>query len=245
VTVIVGIRCADGIVIGTDSAATSGDHSGAMLSYNPTAKIHNVSGYLVAGTGSVGLGQRFRASLAHLLNNGQLKGKDEGFCANTVAAAAIANYRTTHLQKLNFGALVAFRANGGLHLCEFEVGSLQPEFKQDLFFAAMGGGMNIADPFLGLMREVFWSDGTTPTLQEGIFAATWALRQSITLCPSGVNGPIQMASLTKKGITIYERAEIAEHEQNVLGALDHLRSYRDVLLGNMTTTPDIPKPEQK
>lgn len=60
-TLLIGILCADGVVIGSDSAATLG--SGVLQT--PVQKVHVVNdSVLVATAGNVGLGQRFRHVVA-------------------------------------------------------------------------------------------------------------------------------------------------------------------------------------
>ena len=48
----------------------------------------------------------------------------------------------------------------------------------------MGSGQPITDPFLALMRSIFWGDGL-PTVQDGTFAVTWALEHAIEVNPGG------------------------------------------------------------
>src|SRR5262245_44873768 len=58
-TAIVGVLCRDGLVIGTDSSATFG--SGNLRTIEqPVEKLTIVGGtVIIAGTGQVGMGQRF------------------------------------------------------------------------------------------------------------------------------------------------------------------------------------------
>ena len=60
-TVVVGIRCTDGVVIGTDSAMTFGLSAQQLTIEQPYhSKIDVVENHIiVAGTGHIGLGQRF------------------------------------------------------------------------------------------------------------------------------------------------------------------------------------------
>ena len=131
-------------------------------------------------------------------------------------------------------------------LCEFAPPHFQPELKTDrLWYVSMASAQAIADPFLGLIREVFWSEGV-PTHSEAVFAVAWTLWHAIKLNPGGVNAPIQIAVLTsdkgKLSARMLNDAEIGEHEGNVEGAIDHLRKYRDILSGKNTVgAQDVPK----
>src|SRR6266849_5472246 len=59
-TAIVGVLCRDGVVIGTDSSMTFGTGFGPTIE-QPTEKLSIIeNSIIVAGTGQVGMGQRFR-----------------------------------------------------------------------------------------------------------------------------------------------------------------------------------------
>jgi hypothetical protein len=106
----------------------------------------------------------------------------------------------------------------------------------------MGSGQPITDPFLGLMRRVFWPN-SVPLLNEGIFAATWALKHVIELNPGGINGPPQIATLdlkTKKAKLLSD-PELEEHMNNAKGAEVYLREYKAILQGKAShSVPEIP-----
>ena len=106
------------------------------------------------------------------------------------------------------------------------------------------GAVQIADPFLGLMRDVFWKKGTPlPTINEGIFVVLWTLKHTIQLNPGGINGPEQVAVLTKSGnkfeAKILSDAEKQEHFDNVNGVLLHLKKYKEIMQGK--SEKEIPK----
>ena len=59
-TLIVGILCGDGVVVGADRAATSA-YQGRPVIEQPTRKISIIDDNIILATsGEVGLGQRFR-----------------------------------------------------------------------------------------------------------------------------------------------------------------------------------------
>ena len=107
----------------------------------------------------------------------------------------------------------------------------------------MGSGQPITDPFLGMMRRVFFSSGQEPTVREGLFLATWALMHTIDLNPGGINGPPQIAVLEQKsGIArLLDDAELEEHKNSYEAAEKHLACYRDTLMGTAGAGPDAPK----
>ena len=93
-----------------------------------------------------------------------------------------------------------------------------------------GSGQPITDPFLALMRSVFWKD-RPPSVQDGTFAVTWALEHAIEANPGGINGPIRVAVLergTTSGASLSARFlddwELEEHKENIAAAKDQLRA---------------------
>lgn len=60
-TILVGLYCKDAVIIGTDSAATFSDANSSRTIEQGTKKIDIIGErVIIAGTGSVGLGQRFK-----------------------------------------------------------------------------------------------------------------------------------------------------------------------------------------
>lgn len=234
-TALVGIFCKDGVVIGADSAATSATSGGQRTIEQPLMKIEIVGDrIIVAGTGQVGLGQRFCNQIRSLWSGGKLSGQDEYAFAKTLAMAAIKDFSETSASQGQYGALVAFACKSGRHLAEFAVSDFQPEFKnKNLWYVSMGSGQAIIDPFLGLFREVFWGDDP-PTVQEAIFATTWMLDHAVKVNPGGVNGPIRIAVMEQvKGdwkARLLSEDELLEHQGSVAAAKDALRHYKDRLV---------------
>lgn len=242
-TILVGIKCKDGIIIGSDSSATfsAGQISTIEQATKKIEILHKK--IIVAGTGQIGLGQRFCDLVDRGYTDKKFTGKNGIQMASEITHLAVNNFSHTGANKEGYGALVAFSAGNDIHLCEFAITDLQPELKTSgIWYASMGSGQLIADPFLGLMRKVFWDDGM-PSLQDGIFIATWTLQHAIDVNAGGVNGPIQLAVLTKDGnARMLSEDELTEHLENVSGVVAHLRSYKDKLAGKSTMPiPEIPK----
>lgn len=247
-TILVGILCKDGVVIGSDSSATFA--AGQFRTIEQETKKIDIVGdqIIIAGTGQIGLGQRFSSQIQEAYKAKKFTGQSPIEMAKTMCQYGQNDFVSTRVAQGQYGALVAFPATQKLNLCEFATTDFQPELKTDrLWYVSMGSAQPIVDPFLGLMRKVFWTKGQ-PIYQEGIFAVTWAIQHAIELNPGGVNGPLQIATLTHQnsGDTkahLLESHELAEHINNVEGAIEHLRNYREMLSGKLNqNTPDIPKP---
>jgi hypothetical protein len=120
---------------------------------------------------------------------------------------------------------------------------------EELPFACIGSGQTIADPFLGLLRRVFWSDHQ-PTTDEGLFAAVWALDHAIKVNPGGVAEPMQVITMIQKGSDFVVKelsdAQLAEHKAAVKGAekamADSLTTFKKSMSGENEIIK-IPQPD--
>ena len=249
-TVLVGVKCKNGVVIGADGIATSAAGKLSTIEI-PTTKIDIIDGkIIVAGTGSVGLGQRF----THIVNNSWQNKLFKGNAidiATQLSRNGLINFEQTGLRPPNiqFGALVAFPCSKVPTLCEFDIGTFQPELKVDdrIWLVSMGSGQQIADPFLFFLRSIFWRD-ELPTLQQAVFGVTWSLAHTVECNPGGIGEPIQIAVLSndngEPSARILSQDELEEHRQNVDGAKAHLREYPSEILDSKVDVPELPTPPQ-
>jgi 20S proteasome alpha/beta subunit len=249
-TVIVGVLCEDGIVIGSDSSAT-------MLAGNapsieqPVKKTFIISdNVIMAGTGQGGFGQRFEDVLTKLRAANKFEQEPDKFkIVKEISKLAQQDFGYTGGRGGQFGALIAFQSSKGFHLCEFAISDFQPEFKTDeQWFCCMGSGQPLTDPLLGMLRRVFFRDDK-PNLSEGLFAVTWALEHAIELNPGGINRPIQMAVLQavapSKRMTakLLTPDELLEHASHVQGMEEHIGAYREIHAGRgVAPSPPPPSP---
>jgi len=249
-TAIVGILCHDGVVLGTDSSVTFG--SGQIHTIEQTTQKLCIveNSIILAGTGQVGLGQRFQAILQRAWKDG-LFGQSAIDIAKHLSKLTLEDFSYTFTPRGQYAALVAFPAEGKFHLCEFALTDFQPEFKTDiLWYASLGITQHITDSFLALMREVFWRTGP-PSLSGGLFVATWTLDHAIDVNVGGVKGPIQIAVLSEandgqlRAETIPDPS-LGEHRQNIDGAKKALLEYCASLQGpEQLEVPDIPHFDDK
>jgi hypothetical protein len=247
-TAIVGILCRDGLVIGTDSSMTFASAVGNPIIEQPAEKLSLISNcIIVAGTGQVGLGQRF----CHIVEKAYEDkifggGKHHTLVGTEVCKRARDNFAYTSANQGTYGALVGFVLGDKPQLCEFAVKDFQPEFKTDtMWYGSMGSGQPITDPFLALMREVFWDKGP-PSVQDATFAVTWALDHAIKVNPGGINGPARIAVLEKNQgkyrARLLEDAALEEHRQNIEQAKQRLRAFPASQSADAPGTPEIPRP---
>jgi len=244
-TAVVGILCSDGVVVGTDSSTTffAGEHFKTIE--QPCEKIYIVADRnIISGTGEVGLCQRFCSQVEKAWRENVFRGQPVDVCRE-LSHRMVGDFQYTSAPKGHFGALLAFACEKKLCLCEFDIQNFQPELKTDqIWYCSIGSAQPITDPFLGLMREVFWKAGP-PKVSDGVFAATWALEHAIKVNPGGVNGPIRIAVLERDpqaGIRAHILREdvLEQHRQNVEEAKAHLAEYPNK--HRATGAPSIPAP---
>ena len=202
---------------------------------------------IVAGSGSVGLGQRFIRLIELAYANKIFLGGQHHYTAvgKLLCKQPIEDFASTHAQMGSYGALIGFPLGETTHLCEFAVSDFQPEFKDAIWYCSIGGGQPITDPFLALMREVFWGQGM-PTVQDATFAVTWALDHAVKVNPGGINGPVRIAVLEKRkgkfSARLLEDADLQEHLQNIEQAKERLRSFPASQSADAPDTPEVPRP---
>ena len=216
----------------------------------PAMKIEIIDNrFIVAGTGQIGMGQRFCATVRDLWANKKLNGMDEFGYARTLAKAGVEDFAFTQAKQGSYGALVAFPCNKAKnsehHLVEFAVTDFQPEFKtQNIWYVSMGSGQAVIDPFLCFMREIFWEKGP-PSVKDGVFAATWLLDYAVTVNTGGVNGPVRIATLEKSAgdwkARLLSDEDLLEHRESQKAAKDALRNFKDKIVAQ-ATAQEIPAP---
>jgi len=249
-TTIVGVRCKDGVVIGTDSSATF--TAGQIPTIEqPVDKVNVILNMvIVVGTGAIGLNQRFCSVVES--NWAKLNSKTAIDVSKGLAKAAIDDFRETYAQDGNYGAMVAFAAADQPQLCEFATQGFQPELKtsKGAWYCSMGSAQLITDPFLGFIRDVYWGD-EVPGLHDGIFAVTWTLQQAIELNAGGVKGPIRMAVLEKEQhkargwkARLLGAEELQEHHTHIGSAKQLLKELRQQQKGDAgaAALPPVPSP---
>ncbi len=254
-TVVVGVLCTDGAVIGTDSSATCG----SLVQHTTEQQVHKIDivhdEVIVAGTGEIGLSQRFVEIVESLYKKKHFSQKTPMEVSRELCTSARENFQATGAcRQLNtdtgtclwfdYAALVAFANHNQPCLFEFGLGTLQPERKTEkaLWYASLGSGQQIADPFLGLMRTTFCPT-SPPNLGTGRFITCWALEHAIEVNTGGIKDPIALAVLDKDqngGLRARElpEDELQEHRQSVVGAREYLAAYARRLEEGGSEVPD-------
>ncbi len=243
-TLIVGIRCRDGIVVGADSITTFG----SRIEQEVSNKIQHISGDAVIATaGAVGLGQLIKDELA--------KGWKSVTDQNNVSAArnAIsqliwsevrpAMQRTSEAKQI-LGAddsifsnvlcnsLIALPVQDSAALLAFDEFAQSIEVALESWFFSIGSGSFQADPFLAFIKRIFWSDSAPQKTTDGVFCVLWTLDHvSRVNAGLGVGGRPNVFVL-KKTDTTWKAERLNEHDLEeqliaIQAAEDKLREFRE------------------
>lgn len=259
-TLIIGIRCSDGIVLGADGSATLGALGTHTARQQSVKKLQILRRDAVIGlSGPVGLGQLLSASLEEAIDKNHLNGRVEHVAAHlrgvfwkliepemqsaTIAGRVIGQAAGSSAIS---HTILALPVQGRAELLQFNQ-QASPEIATDqLPFVAIGSGQMIADPFLAFIRRVVWCM-KTPTVQDGIFSAVWTLRHAVETNPGGIAEPIEIVVLQKakndKGKEEFAARELdpnqlAEHLEAVKSAENKLAEWRKTV----GAAPDAPTP---
>lgn len=226
-TVLVGVRCSDGVAIGADSIATSaaGQFPLIHLDADPKIRIFN-NRVIVATSGPVGYAQRLDYHVQAAL--------DGGVFTNFTAREAVANIPRRFLPDLQetrapnwgqdglrFGALIAAVVRDGPFLAEFGSTDFQPELKNGrTFFVSIGSGQILAGPFLAFVCRVLWK-GNMPDVDHGKFGVYWVLAHTLKLAPGKVGPPIRLATLRQLGSDWVAREQDTQESAQYIDELEN------------------------
>jgi 20S proteasome alpha/beta subunit len=263
-TVIVGIRCQDAVVLGADSQVS---YQTRLL--QPTIKQHDEKLYVIGEnavlgvSGSVSLGQRYNSELTGRVkgSGNRMKYKDvptamrdlakalwkhagDSWERAGVTAKTIGEARA-HLEVAH-DTLIALPVQDEPCLLGFSQQCEGTEYSTNMPIVSIGSGQPVADPFLAFIRRIFWPH-TPPTLSEGILAVVWALRHTIESQPGGVGDPIQVATLSKDRRGQWKAQELAdadmgEPRQNINALEDEMRKAAREFFSEEPTAPIPEKP---
>lgn len=216
-TLIIGIKCQDGIVMAADGAATT-SQDGLEIIREEAIKLEIIeNAFIVGNAGHVGISQQIKGELQRLWTTPV----DVG--GSSIYLSQLAPYlvgRILHrelwtklvhaemqmvviarevlgpkaISRARAETVLALPLESGPCLLTLDDQTFPREATEDSPIITWGGGTLIADPFLAFLRRLFWPHGL-PTLQDGLFSALWALDQTIKTHPGGVADPKQIVIL--------------------------------------------------
>lgn len=257
-TLIVGVKCKDGIVLAADGAATYATPLGQPTIAQPTSKLCAIGQNVILGvSGPIGLGQSYRDEIEAIIRARNFKAPWKSvqearqalkscFWKHAESAWASANLAAQSLgQAALSGAIhnsiVAFPVGNDCELVQFDHVCAPENATNNLPFVAIGAGQHVADPFLAFLRRVFWPN-SLPTLSDGTFAAVWTLRHAIDAMPGGVGDPIQVMTLSEDNKGEWKSLEISsdglgEHFQMIQAVEAEMRNATRRTLASVVEEP--------
>jgi hypothetical protein len=252
-TIIVGVKCTDGVVIGSDGIATStaGQQPIMQIPSNDKIKIFN-NQVIAAATGSIGYTQRMHFHLDKAVNGGgflttKRNERPQLLCKRFIADLQSSMAQFSPQYGFGFGALLATAIDDDPCLIEFSTHDFQPEFKEKkLFYCAIGSGQPLADPFLAFISRVLWKD-TLPDTRLGRFGLYWALQHTINLAPGTVGEPIKLSVLRKgdsgwNAHIVDDTQEAAQFVASVESKIGGAIAEPDSFSEDIQVPPEPPKP---
>ena len=255
-TVLVGVLCSDGLVVGADSIATSSAGMHPLIQVRSDDKIKIIGGrVIIAGTGAVGLGQRFHAVVQKAWDEEIFSRKSCNDCCRHLATAAVTDFRGTgtpqHSQNgYGFAAMLGVPIGNSPELVEFGLPDFQPERKTgNMHFVSMGSGQVLADPFLAFVSRVLWQ-GKQPDVKTATFGVYWALDHAIKFAPGGIGAPIRIAVLRRVSnewsARLLEEAELEEQAQHISEIESRISGYPAQIIaqGEVSPPPQPPPPSK-
>ena len=266
-TLLVGIRCTDGIVLASDGAATLVDAAGRPTARQPTDKLQTIAGASVLSlSGNVGVAQELRLDLDEFIRdwNKPNRKKKPSLNAEIVSfrdelmkifstrvgnarrgAAEAKGYRPGDRVPLHelpsCGGFVATVLVGQLHLYQLDDAGIE-EVDDQIPGVSKGSGAGTADPFLAMIRRVAWG-GNPPKIEQAQYAAYWTLRHVIDTNTGGVADPIQIWSM----ILDNGKPVIHKHPEDDLQRFDQVIQEVEAAIKQQFSEPniaeeDVPEP---
>lgn len=246
-TLIVGVLCEDGCVIGADRQATHGA-MGQQTVGQPTTKVKIIEGNtLIATSGKVGMGQQFSALVER--KHKEIGGRnyhsfDKAFqkdlrdiinpaLETAHRAIPVVGHQAAMSDAVCCG-LLATKFKDGLRVIEISPQGGLEALTNDIPFVCLGSGKSNADPFLRYIWSVLFDDGM-PTIQQGVLAAYWTVKTAIALKSPGVGFSVDVFTLAPDGdahtATQYSDAALSEHDDFIAAAESALRQIKDATKG--------------
>jgi len=245
-TIVVAIKCSDGVVISSDSMITVNE-----FAQYTGQKIHLLPGppmQLFAFAGNLAYAERFRAVatfLASQLANDEHKLK----YATTVGGGLFNNLLSTGLKPLEveLETILAFVKDDMPEVCVFDLGSQPHYLDQDYYSVTLGSGSVAATPFLKFLTDTLLNGRQQPTVAEGKLLGTWAVKYAIDTLAQGVGHPIDIATIEKNEsggdwqLRELDRHSVEETLQAIQSASDALRTWRNELCAYTDGIEEIPQ----
>ena len=243
-TLIIGVRCQDGTVVGADSITTYGSE----IEQEVNDKIQYIAcDAVIATAGAVGMGQLIKDELCKSWES-VTELNDVSAARNAISELMWSEVRPA-MQRASeakqlleeddsifssvfCNSLVAFPVKNVPALFAFDQYAQSIEVTLESPFFSIGSGSFQADPFLAFIKRIFWSDNAPEKTSDGVFCVLWTLDHvSRVNAGLGVGGRPNVVVLKKKdGFWQAERQSDHYLEEQLIAiqaAEAQLREFRD------------------
>lgn len=262
-TLVIGVLCTDGIVVGADSRATYALPSGEKtVEQDMDSKINIVDDKMVcAFSGSNGMGQDVLDSLTKTWGKIQRRSLEniKSEMTNTIASIVKDYAQRRNVAAMAFGSdpesmrsaqfVVGLVSQNRPALLHFNARGDCEEVHRGLSFIAIGSGQPFADPFVSFVKRVAWFNGKPETIRQGIVGVLWSIQYVTEVNPGeGVGGPESIGVL-RKGKNSWQSDELkGELLDEYRGAIDSAESRIHEELNKVASkdeTSDPPRLQSK
>lgn len=203
-TLIIGVKCSNGIVIGADSAVVQGN-----IRYT-TDKIKKISESVVIGTaGFLDLSQKVEEIFKLKYLEGKLSNLNPHTAIEEINNAfyqAVRNDWTIAIEAIKcfgqannliFQGLTALSVQNNLRLYNTWYECRTYEITTSNPIITIGSGSTNADSFLTFIHRVLLNK-KVPTITDGVFLTLWALQHAILISAGDVCGPPKILTMENK-----------------------------------------------
>lgn len=224
-TLIIGIICEDGIVVGADSMVTVGNDYSNIQMRSEKIGLFGDNG-VAAFAGDVGLGQIVLDSLEEqrvTFSAAQNKNELKDNLTQAIGSALISynNMSVNFGERINIPELlIALPSKDAPVLVRYSRAIPVLEATAGIHFLTAGSGAHLADSFLKFLEKIFWLGKPPSTIGKGVFSALWTLSHVIEAnAVLGVDGPPLIAVLEKSSqewnARVLPLEEHELHQQNI------------------------------
>lgn len=259
-TLIVGMKCCDGVVIAADTAAAveSGERG--------TSTVHNMHKicacqspcHAVGVAGTAGLSQIYglalRTALSDITTFSALDATQamidirDHFCSVVHEELRLERKRAKLQRKRpkyrdSAGhALVAVWVSGEARLFHYSDQVQAYEVRHESPYQIIGDGQDAANPFLQYLRLKFL-DEKSPNLAEGVVAALWTVRYAINVHHQTVGGDVQVVTLSdSRELKELGPEEIVEPVELIVAAEQSMYELKRKIRGLVDEPAQLPDP---
>lgn len=246
-TLIIGVKCRDGLVIGSDSLETFG----TGIEQEVSNKIEYLArDSLIASAGAVGLSQLIKEKLRKSWET--VQNQDDVYTARIELEDLIWSETKRAMNRVHeaqefleeelistvlTSSLIAFPLNGAPTLLRLNAIGQSDQVTCESPFVSIGSGDVQADPFLAFAKRVVRNNEQPEAIDDGVLGVLWALQHVIEVNGGlGVGGSPVIATLQLVGehweADIRTGPLLDQHLQRIAGAEKSVHTYLKNLYAN-------------